>query len=353
MTKSGGFQHIAQLDGVRALSILLVYVAHCGYENIVPGGLGVTTFFFLSGYLITSLIRSEAAQTGKIDLKAFYIRRTLRIWPPLYITLALSAVAITLWLPERHVDLPGVLSQMFFYANYWSTPGVATLPMWSLAVEEHYYIFFPFLYIALLIRKTPKQAAAWCAAACGLALAIRVILAAINPAEIGQFYYWTHTRFDSILFGSCLAFWNNPALDEDAWKPKLWHAGAAAFALLMCLVIRDEMFRQTIRYSIQGVALFVLFSWVLQAKGLVVDILSCWPMRLIGLYSYTLYLVHRLFIELVMQYLPTLPKIMIFPVSAVGAMAYAALMYRFVERPAAQLRKRMHKADAQATVVTA
>ena len=352
MTKGGGFQHIAQLDGVRALAILLVYVAHCGFEHIVPGGLGVTIFFFLSGYLITSLMRSEAAQTGRLDLRAFYLRRALRILPPLYITLAFSALGTLLWLPRLEILPAGVLSQAFFYANYWPGSGVPTVPMWSLAVEEHYYLLFPLLFVAFLGRKTPRQAAMWCAAACGIALLIRIVSVFLIP-DPERLYYWTHSRFDSILFGACLAFWHNPALDDGAWRPKTVHVLAAIAALLLCLAIRNEVFRHTIRYSIQGVALFVLFSWVLQAKGIVFDILTSWPMRLVGLYSYTLYLVHLLFIELVLQYLPALPRLLIFPVSAVGATAYAALMYRFVEQPAARLRRALHKTDAEATPISA
>ena len=79
---------IPALDGFRALAIAIVLTSHIGLERIVPGKFGVTLFFFLSGYLITTLLRREVARTGRIDFRAFYRRRAVRILPPLYITFA-------------------------------------------------------------------------------------------------------------------------------------------------------------------------------------------------------------------------------------------------------------------------
>src|ERR1700733_3673943 len=74
--------HIPSLDGLRTLSFLIVFTAHAGLDRIVPGGFGVTVFFFLSGYLITTLMRVEAETSGHVSLKHFYLRRALRILPP-------------------------------------------------------------------------------------------------------------------------------------------------------------------------------------------------------------------------------------------------------------------------------
>src|SRR3954452_12354755 len=84
--------HVPVLDGFRALAIILVMLSHVGLGHIIPGGFGVTIFFFLSGYLITSLLRVEAGRTRSIDLRSFYLRRSVRILPPFYITGALTAV---------------------------------------------------------------------------------------------------------------------------------------------------------------------------------------------------------------------------------------------------------------------
>jgi peptidoglycan/LPS O-acetylase OafA/YrhL len=94
VSKGGGL-YIASLDGIRAAAVTLVFVSHAGLNDKVPGNFGVTAFFFLSGYLITTLLRLEHEQSGAISFRAFYLRRVLRIFPPFYLALAAATV---LWL---------------------------------------------------------------------------------------------------------------------------------------------------------------------------------------------------------------------------------------------------------------
>ena len=103
--------YIPGLDGIRAIAFLLVYVAHTGLGVLIPGGLGVTIFFFLSGYLITTLLRMESERTGTISISRFYLRRTLRIFPPMYVTLVVWLVLTSIhvfvgqaqWLSLIHI----------------------------------------------------------------------------------------------------------------------------------------------------------------------------------------------------------------------------------------------------------
>ena len=81
---------IPSLDGIRAISVLIVVLGHSGLEDVVPGGLGVTIFFFLSGYLITTLMLTEYERTGGINILNFYTRRAFRLMPPLLVTLAIA-----------------------------------------------------------------------------------------------------------------------------------------------------------------------------------------------------------------------------------------------------------------------
>src|ERR1700739_2193320 len=107
--------NIPALDGLRACAILLVFVSHGGLDNLVPGGFGVTVFFFLSGYLITSLLRLEALNSGTISLRAFYTRRVFRIFPPMYLTVALAFIAGSFRiLPDRGTP-GGMLSAVFYF----------------------------------------------------------------------------------------------------------------------------------------------------------------------------------------------------------------------------------------------
>ena len=347
-----GFSHLPVLDGVRALAVGIVFVAHCGFESLIPGGLGVTIFFFLSGYLITSLLRSEVAQTGRVQLGAFYLRRTLRIWPPLYITLALSALATPL-LPDRPtIDPWGVLAQLGFVINYaylWGHEfGVPNQPLWSLAVEEHFYIVFPLLFGAVLGRLLSWRAASWCACACLLVLGLRLALAA-DSSNLYHIYYWSHTRIDSILFGCVLALWRNPVLDANVRPPRRSSVALALLFMLACLFVRSELFRQTFRYAIQGAALLVLFSWAIQHRGWLRALLGSPPMQLIGRYSYTIYLCHVMLIALIRPHLPGQSALLTIPIAGGATLLYSAAMYRFVEAPMARLRKRLHSVDAAVT----
>src|SRR5580765_2574799 len=83
---------IPSLDGIRAVAVSLVFFAHGGFDNLVPGGLGVTIFFVLSGYLITTLMRIEHARSGAISYRDFYLRRLLRLMPPLVIVVAAAGL---------------------------------------------------------------------------------------------------------------------------------------------------------------------------------------------------------------------------------------------------------------------
>jgi len=140
------------LDGLRAVSIALVVCTHF-VTNEIPGGLGVTTFFFISGFLIARLLFAEWKSTGRIDLRAFYIRRFLRLYPVI-VAYVIFTIAVALWLraPIKTVEITSVL---FYFANYLyaanQLAGETFVhpigPFWSLSVEEHFYFFAPLPFI--------------------------------------------------------------------------------------------------------------------------------------------------------------------------------------------------------------
>jgi peptidoglycan/LPS O-acetylase OafA/YrhL len=337
--------HQPALDGLRALAVLIVIVSHAGFGTIVPGGFGVTIFFFLSGYLITTLLRNEAETARGISLRQFYARRVLRIFPPLYISMAVVLALIACGVMPYAVGTHAVVLDGLFLTNYaylWTPEAGVPMPLWSLDVEEHFYLLFPILFIVLYGRFRPAMVAAIIAALCAATLAIRLYNVATLP-DFTLNFYWSHTRIDSILFGACLAVWNNP-VDEGAWRPKLWHAAAAVALLLVTLAVRDPAFRESIRYSLQGVALFVIFSFLLHDQGWYRRILSIWPLKWIGLFSYTLYLCHMPAFLLVRTHAPELGTFGIAVAGMALSLAYAATMYWLVERPVARWRRSLHKA---------
>jgi len=344
--------HVSQLDGLRALAILIVFVAHCGLEKVVPGGFGVTIFFVLSGYLITSLLRSEYANTGTIDIRKFYWRRTLRIWPPLYITLGISLLVMMLLFPNNTLDPWGIFAQLAFVSNYsylWGHGSGVDLPLWSLAVEEHFYLIFPFLYVVCLGPVGPRAAAWICGILCGAVLAIRIAYV-VTSGPLPVIYYWSHTRIDAILFGCCLALRNNPILDRDSWRPNRWNLAAAISVIFLCLVYRDPTFRQTVRYTLQGAAIYVVFSYVLHDSGRLSRLMSSPVLRRMGLYSYTFYLAHVLVIKICQEKLGINSLVPLIVTSGAITLVYCAVMYRFVESSFALRRRQLHTVDAEATL---
>jgi peptidoglycan/LPS O-acetylase OafA/YrhL len=339
---------IPSLDGIRAVSVLLVVLGHSGLQAAVPGGLGVTIFFFLSGYLISTLMITEHERTGSINIPHFYARRVFRLMPPLIVTLALAyALTYSGWLPGG-ITVKGLAAQLFYFANYYGLffdPG-DTVPygtgiLWSLAVEEHFYIFYPLLLTLLLGTALTRQFRTICALlamVCLAVLAWRIHLVHAPGVLPDRTYYGSDTRIDSIIYGCMLALVMNPARQQRRPGPMSlaqWAvAVTAAGVLLLTLVYRDPVFRETVRYSIQGLALMPLFYFAVRFSG-------NWPFRYLnsplaatlGIYSYSIYLIHDIVIHMIDKNLPAIgaKPYLLFPAALLISIAYAAAIDRFVD----------------------
>ncbi|MBG7618471.1 acyltransferase [Herbaspirillum sp. AP02] len=296
-------QDIASLDGWRAVAIVIVATSHAGLGKIVPGGLGVTIFFFLSGYLITTLLLREFAVSSSINIKHFYLRRLLRLTPPLLLVLILTYLLTYLGWFKGYATWQGFFAQLFYFANYYGlffdaahTVPLGTGVFWSLAVEEHFYFFFPALLLLMLHRAQRKHIPLYLGLACILFLAWRCYLVLGAGVAVERTYYATDTRIDSMLYGCILA----TLQISERWQQALQKPGVrtsamvlGAVLLLATLLVRNDAFRETIRYSLQGIALIPLFYYSVNNPGL-------WPfrwlnaywVRRVGIYSYSIYLAH-------------------------------------------------------------
>jgi peptidoglycan/LPS O-acetylase OafA/YrhL len=346
---------IPSLDGIRAISVLLVVLAHAGFEA-VPGGLGVTIFFFLSGYLITTLMLAEHEKTGGIDIPKFYARRIFRLMPPLLVTLAISYALTYVGLLGGGITVAGLASQLLYFANYYFLffdPG-NTIPsgtgiLWSLAVEEHFYIFYPLLLSLLLgSGSRPRTIGVLLGAACLAVLAWRIHLAHLPGFTSNRTYFASDTRIDSIIYGCILAVLKNPVRNlrrSDAastMSAAQWALLAIGIgALLFTLVYRDATFRETYRYSIQGLALVPIFYFAVRfsGNGLFRHLNSPWAVTL-GVYSYAIYLLHLVVIWVMITSIPSIAQkpYIVLPVTLVISIAYAAAIDRFVDPYFRQLR---------------
>ena len=344
--------YIPSLDGIRAVAAMLVFVAHAGWSHIIPGGFGVTIFFFLSGYLITTLLRREYENTGSINLKKFYLRRAYRIFPPLYIVLFLIAILALAGIVEHQMRPWAVVSQVFYWTNYYIVfygeehfvP--RTSVYWSLAIEEHFYFIFPLVFLLTIHRFSYSRMASFFLVFCVLVLIWRYWLILVGGMSQDYTYYATDTRFDSLLFGCIMGVWKNPVADND-WKLSYhfrWIVLCLALILLLfCFVWRDSVFRETLRYTLQGIGLFPIFWLAIRHPDwLVFRWLSWRPVRFLGVISYTFYLSHLFLIALVGQLLDTNNLLIHAVLSFFLTVAFATLMFYVVERPIADLRRRLH-----------
>ena len=354
---SGEF-HIPSLDGLRAISFLVVFAAHAGANQFgIPGGFGVTVFFFLSGYLITTLLRLEFTNSGAVSLRDFYVRRLLRIFPPFYAILSLALLLTAAGvLPGRLEPLP-VLAQIGHVTNYWAiAKGFDGQPLgtgvyWSLAVEEHFYLVFPLLFL-LLQRALPgrfRRQAQVLLLLCAAVLAWRLYLVLGLGVPENRTYLASDTRVDSILFGCALALGANPMLDRPR-LPAPWFrwlvlpAGAAL--LIFCFVYRAPWFRETLRYSLQGIGLTPIFIGAMREPGfLPFRLLNLRPVRRMGVLSYTLYLVHQVVLYSVERWQGRAPALLLAALALLVSLLAAELVHRAIERPCARLRRRLAHAD--------
>ncbi|MGV3722003.1 MAG: acyltransferase family protein [Actinomycetota bacterium] len=354
----GGSFHIASLDGIRALSFLIVFVAHAGLEKWAPGYLGLTSFFFLSGYLITTLLRREAERSGGINLPAFYVRRVLRIFPPFYVVLILALMLAALGVLRGPADLHGWPYQALHLTNYyiihsgwWDGLAPGTWVYWSLAVEEHFYLVFPFLY--LLLRRSisaPGRQALILLGLCAAVLAWRCWLVFALHAPKDRLYVATDTRIDSILFGCILALWSNPALDLSPFSERQWKRGwlpAGVGLLLLSVIFRHPLYDQTVRYTLQGIALIPIFYVAVRYPtwGAFRLLNQGWA-RWIGALSYSLYLLHTAVIYGVRQWTILPPLLQGLLSLGIGILLAVGIRYA-VEEPCARLRKRFSSGAQQ------
>jgi peptidoglycan/LPS O-acetylase OafA/YrhL len=358
--------HIPSLDGLRAVSIAIVFLSHAGLRGTVPGYFGVLVFFLLSGYLITTLLRLEFERHGTISLRSFYRRRIYRIWPPFYLFLALATVVqYFTHVGGRDIDWSLVGLQAAHWANYsiiehGSQQGraVGTFLLWSLAVEEHFYVVFPVIYLWMLKSGLPREKQAnVLLAMCFAVLLWRCALIFGMDARKIRLYVATDTRFDAILLGCWLAVAANPFLDPPRVSDRVLNwllVPLGISAILLSFLPRQLWFDQTFRYTIQTVGLIPAFvSAIRHPQAWPWRILNYRAIRYAGVLSYSFYLCHATLIHWIRAWIGG-PKLFQSALVLALALLLSHLVHVLVEKPFAKLRKREASLsrDRRGTAVT-
>jgi peptidoglycan/LPS O-acetylase OafA/YrhL len=341
---------IPALDGLRAVSIAFVVLAHLFKNWRAPNGLtldelrplgtlGVRIFFVISGFLITTLLVRELASAGRISLPGFYARRTVRIFPACYLYVAVIAVlAANHLVALKPHDLAFATTYTMSYAP---SPSWWVAHLWSLSCEEQFYLLWPGV-LALGGRRWGERVA-W-GAVLGAPLLRGVWWAAFpdHRLMIGQAF---PTVFDALATG-CLC-----ALRTDAWAPwarRLREAHLWLFAILtiaLTLVPQDALgplARRAFRIPFDTTVNTLIACWLLgsvNSAGVVMSrLLNARPMVALGTVSYSLYLWQQLFIGF--EGLGALRAL-------AASVAAATTSYVLVERPLLGLRRRLRPDGAK------
>ncbi len=336
-------RRLPMLDGLRAISVALVVFSHLqatrGFPTFAPlapivgdlGSLGVRVFFVFSGFLITHLLIEEERRNGRISLSDFYARRAIRILPALGVFLLAMFVGERLgWLLLRPGDWFHALT---FTMDYSPRPGWPMGHLWSLSVEEQFYLVWPALIVVL-----------------GMASALRVAMAVVILMPVLRVALWVgipqyrdymdqsfETVADALAIGCVLA-----GVRTSLGRRRLYLAliGSRAFVLVPMLVafINSQEIHpiafMLVGETVMNAGIAVIIDWSLRnPDGYIGAVFESRPARFVGVRSYSLYLWQQPFLNHRATAFATS-----FPINIVLACVAAILSYALVERPFAKLR---------------
>jgi peptidoglycan/LPS O-acetylase OafA/YrhL len=261
----------AELDGLRAIAVLLVMGSHFGVPGFSSGGfVGVTLFFVLSGFLITGVLTKERLETGHASLPRFYLRRAARLLPALAVVLIVVGTALVA-VGDVGVGVVGVTSALAYVSNLVVAGGGNIGPLehtWSLAIEEQFYLVWPAVLLVLWTRRRALIAVAL----------LGIVLATVLRigADPWWGYHFTLTRADAVLVGCLLAL-----------VPISFRAGWLALVVLLIVTLAPLDPGWLTEWMLLPVAV---------AAGLAViaapRVLGLRPLAYVGQISYGLYLWH-------------------------------------------------------------
>lgn len=344
-------RHVPALDGLRGLAVVAVLVFHAGFPWASGGYLGVSTFFTLSGFLITSLILRERKDQGTVGLRRFYLRRVRRLWPASFLALLLVALIASVAAgPSEVVDLRAemvaALAQVtnwFFiiqgrsYADLFEAPSLVQ-HFWSLAIEEQFYLLLPPL-LALAVARRWDLVKIAAATVVAMAASVSVGLAlAWRGSSIDRLYYGTDTRAFELLVGVLLAVGlaHRPtALDSPRVASVVRIGGIVAFMASVAAWATVELTSRWLYTG--GLWLYACGSALIVASclrpGPITIILSHPVLRRLGELSYAIYLFHwPIFLWLSPQRLGT-SRVIAFLLGCAVTWALALLSADLVEVP--------------------
>lgn len=346
------FHHLSQLDGFRGAAVILVLVGHV-FEFLISApawsaagaqlaALGVFLFFVLSGFLITSLLYAERRATGNVKLYNFYVRRVLRLAPAL---LAFLLVITVLKAFGAVTDVPGyeLLAGLFYGRNFVGHSDTLA-HLWSLSLEEQFYLCWPIVFSLLPLKRAFQFS---------IATTVLIVVWRGLAIYFGLFNYGTgiyfmrpYFRFDSIMIGACIAFAlaQYPGLFTRARSFCGRTPAALIWSALFLWSFFGEAISKPLFLTLQMILIaFLLLQLVVAERGWSVRLFSNRALCYVGKISYSLYLWQQLF---VVTKNPNWGMIRQFPWNILAVLSLALFSYYVIERPVLKLKKRFQVVES-------
>jgi peptidoglycan/LPS O-acetylase OafA/YrhL len=310
-------RYIPGLDGLRAIAVLAVIAYHLGFGWAGGGLLGVGVFFTLSGYLITDLLLAQLAQ-GRIHLRAFWLARARRLLPALFVMLIIVTAWVTVLGPQQPPEFRSAVATAAVYVNNWwlvfhdvsyfqafETQGPLN-HLWSLSVEEQFYILWPFLLVLGVAfipeLKSPTGTRVRLAgAALGLGLVSALLMAVLYQPGLdpSRVYYGTDTRALELLAGAALAaVWPSRRLQSNITPrarriiDRSGTIGLTVLVLMLCTLDEFSPFLYRGGFLLLSLATVLVLAALVHPASRLGPALGCRPLRWIGVRSYGIYLWH-------------------------------------------------------------
>ena len=328
-------KRIPELDGLRALAIIAVFVGHALKVRMM--WIGVDLFFVLSGFLITGILLDAPKVSFRSYIAHFYERRVRRILPPyLMILVFMSLLFGTAWMRHWYLYF-GLMNYLGYFWRETAFPSLA--PLWSLAVEEQFYLVWPVVVFFVGMRRLPRVLLA-CIVLTPLLRAACTPWLSHQPFDT---YHWViykgaPFRCDCLATGALMTFVWRAHAEKIKRYGYLGLIPAALTPPVMLLLNRHfvgfstygtSVFANIVIYEISLCAVTGVLLWAL--SGRFTSLLTVAPMRWLARLSYSFYLVHEGMLELFARYLHSAAAIAL--AAATVSLVYAELSWRFVERP--------------------
>jgi len=362
------------LDGVRGFALVMIMIFHGSLNTLhgeaIPGAfISVDMFFALSGFLITTLLAQEFLREDRIDLRAFYIRRGLRLLPALVVFLAVMLIANELGAFGEALHSVRVQSLWTaLYVENWHQVWSPTLefslsPMthaWTLSVEEQFYLVWPLLLWGLLsLRRSPRVTIGIVLAGAMASAALMAILGAGNTIDFHSLY-GTEARAHGLLFGSALGL---AAAFDLLPRTAVWWAKVIGALGALYFIAGFVLFDATDPANTRGVyfgaglaTTAIIFSAVTVSGGVLARILGSRPLVAAGRVSYGGYLWHLPVVYVLTEQRVGLSFWPLLVLRFIATFTLAVISFKIIESPALKLKRRFERradADSQSQVVVA